>query len=91
MSLITSQARNQLKKRVTFTDFYIWELDYEGNHRLYNTQTEKSTIWLKSTDIAVLDDRMVLPEKFKGLDAPVEAILLWQRYPALLIEMDIIK
>lgn len=87
---ILDDRRPQIKKRITFTDNYVWELDYEGNHRLYNTETRGCTIWLKSTDLAVLEDRMVLPEFFRGLDVPVESILLWQRYPAIDTQLNLI-
>lgn len=87
---ILDERRGQIKKKVIFSDNYTWEKDYEGNHRLYNTETRACTIWLKSTNIAVLDDRMVLPEFFSGLNAPVESILQWQRYPAIDTKFDLI-
>lgn len=87
---IESERRGQIKKRVSFSDNYEWEKDYEGNHRLYNTETRRCTVWTKSTGIVVLDDRMVLPESFSGLDAPVESILQWQRYSALDTKFDLI-
>ena len=90
MGMIEDQARPQIKKRITFSDGYEWETDFEGNHRLYNLDTGHCTIWLKSNSLAVLDDRMVLPEFFKGLDVPVESILHWQRFPAIETKTNII-